>query len=301
MLRKALQDNSTTKSRSLWADAWRRFKKNKMAIISLVFLLLLALTGVTTLIIDWVTDDKIYDSLVISQDLSQRFVPPSSEHVLGLDEFGRDILLRILWGTRYSLFMSVAAVLAAGILGTVIGAVAGYYGGKVDNVIMRFMDVVLSLPYMLLAIAIVAALGPGLVNVLISIAIGYVPEFARITRASVMTIREREFVEAAKAVGATDRNIIFSQILPNAMAPLIVEVTMAIAGAILSIAGLSFLGLGIQPPLPEWGAMLTNARGYIRDAWHITVFPGLVILITILALNIIGDGLRDALDPKLNN
>ena len=301
MLRKALQDNSTTKSRSLWADAWRRFKKNKMAIISLVFLLLLALTGVSTLIIDWVTDDKIYDSLVISQDLSQRFVPPSSEHVLGLDEFGRDILLRILWGTRYSLFMSVAAVLAAGILGTVIGAVAGYYGGKVDNVIMRFMDVVLSLPYMLLAIAIVAALGPGLVNVLISIAIGYVPEFARITRASVMTIREREFVEAAKAVGATDRNIIFSQILPNAIAPLIVEVTMAIAGAILSIAGLSFLGLGIQPPLPEWGAMLTNARGYIRDAWHITVFPGLVILITILALNIIGDGLRDALDPKLKN
>ena len=301
MLRKALQDNSTTKSRSLWADAWRRFKKNKMAIISLVFLLLLALTGVTTLIIDWVTDDKIYDSLVISQDLSQRFVPPSSEHVLGLDEFGRDILLRILWGTRYSLFMSVAAVLAAGILGTVIGAVAGYYGGKVDNVIMRFMDVVLSLPYMLLAIAIVAALGPGLVNVLISIAIVYVPEFARVTRASVMTIREREFVEAAKAVGATDRNIIFSQILPNAMAPLIVEVTMAIAGAILSIAGLSFLGLGIQPPLPEWGAMLTNARGYIRDAWHITVFPGLVILITILALNIIGDGLRDALDPKLKN
>ena len=301
MLRKALQDNSTTKSRSLWADAWRRFKKNKMAIISLVFLLLLALTGVSTLIIDWVTDDKIYDSLVISQDLSQRFVPPSSEHVLGLDEFGRDILLRILWGTRYSLFMSVAAVLAAGILGTVIGAVAGYYGGKVDNVIMRFMDVVLSLPYMLLAIAIVAALGPGLVNVLISIAIGYVPEFARITRASVMTIREREFVEAAKAVGATDRNIIFSQILPNAMAPLIVEVTMAIAGAILSIAGLSFLGLGIQPPLPEWGAMLTNARGYIRDAWHITVFPGLVILITILALNIIGDGLREALDPKLKN
>ena len=301
MLRKALQDNSTTKSRSLWADAWRRFKKNKMAIISLVFLLLLALTGVSTLIIDWVTDDKIYDSLVISQDLSQRFVPPSSEHVLGLDEFGRDILLRILWGTRYSLFMSVAAVLAAGILGTVIGAVAGYYGGKVDNVIMRFMDVVLSLPYMLLAIAIVAALGPGLVNVLISIAIGYVPEFARITRASVMTIREREFVEAAKAVGATDRNIIFSQILPNAMAPLIVEVTMAIAGAILSIAGLSFLGLGIQPPLPEWGAMLTNARGYIRDAWHITVFPGLVISITILALNIIGDCLRDALDPKLKN
>lgn len=298
----ALQkNNGAVKARSLWADAWRRFKKNKMAVISLIFLLLLALVGIATLIIDWATNDSIYDSLVISQNLSQRFEPPSGSHILGLDEFGRDILLRILWGTRYSLFMSIAAVIAAGIVGTVIGAAAGYYGGRVDNVIMRLMDIVLSLPYMLLAIAIVAALGPGLVNVLISIAIGYVPEFARITRASVMTIREREFVEAAKAVGASDRTIIFQQILPNAMAPLIVEVTMAIAGAILSIAGLSFLGLGIQPPLPEWGAMLTNARGYIRDAWHITVFPGLIILITILALNIIGDGLRDALDPKLKN
>ena len=297
-----LQNNSgTVKARTLWADAWRRFKKNKMAVISLIFLLCLALIGIITLVIDWVTNDSIYDTLVISQNLTQRFEPPSSSHILGLDEFGRDILLRILWGTRYSLFMSIAAVLAAGIVGIVIGAVAGYYGGRVDNVIMRLMDVVLSLPYMLLAIAIVAALGPGLVNVVISIAIGYVPEFARITRASVMTIREREFIEAAKAVGASDRKIIFQQILPNAMAPLIVEVTMAIAGAILSIAGLSFLGLGIQPPLPEWGAMLTNARGYIRDAWHITVFPGLVILVTILALNIIGDGLRDALDPKLKN
>lgn len=289
------------KARSLWADAVRRFKKNKMAVISLIFLLVLAGIGVTTLVIDWATDSSIYDEKVIEQNLMQRFETPSGEHILGLDEFGRDILLRILWGTRYSLFMSIAAVLAAGIFGVMIGAVAGYYGGRVDNVIMRLMDIILSLPYMLLAIAIVAALGPGLVNVLISIAIGYIPEFARITRASVMTIREREFIEAAKAVGASDMTIIFRQILPNAMAPLIVEATMAVAGAILSIAGLSFLGLGIQPPLPEWGAMLTNARGYIRDAWHITVFPGLAILITILALNIIGDGLRDALDPKLKN
>ncbi len=294
-------NNSAVKSRTLWADAWRRFKKNKMAVISLIFLGLLALIGIGTLVIDWVTDNRIYDTLVINQDLTRRFVEPSAEHPLGLDEFGRDILLRILWGTRYSLFMSIAAVLGAGIVGTVLGAIAGYYGGRVDNIVMRIMDIVLSLPYMLLAIAIVAALGPGLVNVLISIAIGYVPEFARIVRATVMTIREREFIEAARAVGASDKAIIFGQILPNSMAPLIVEFTMAIAGAILSIAGLSFLGLGIQPPLPEWGAMLTNARGYIRDAWHITVFPGLIILITILALNIIGDGLRDALDPKLKN
>ena len=287
MEEKSLQSNAAVKSRSLFADAWRRFKKNKMAVVSLIFLLLLTLVGISTLIIDAVTDERIYNTLVINQDLTQRFVPPNSEHILGLDEFGRDILLRIIWGTRYSLFMSVAAIMAAGFIGTMIGAAAGYYGGKVDNVIMRCMDIILSLPYMLLAIAIVAALGPGLVNVLISIAIGYVPEFARITRASVMTIREREFIEAARAVGASDKKIIFSQMLPNITAPLIVEVTMAIAGAILSIAGLSFLGLGIQPPLPEWGAMLTNARGYIRDAWHITVFPGLIILITILALNII--------------
>ncbi len=301
MEEKSLQSNAAVKSRSLFADAWRRFKKNKMAVVSLIFLLLLTLVGISTLIIDAVTNERIYNTLVINQDLTQRFVPPNSEHILGLDEFGRDILLRIIWGTRYSLFMSVAAIMAAGFIGTMIGAAAGYYGGKVDNVIMRCMDIILSLPYMLLAIAIVAALGPGLVNVLISIAIGYVPEFARITRASVMTIREREFIEAARAVGASDKKIIFSQMLPNITAPLIVEVTMAIAGAILSIAGLSFLGLGIQPPLPEWGAMLTNARGYIRDAWHITVFPGLIILITILALNIIGDGLRDALDPKLKD
>ena len=301
MEEKSLQSNAAVKSRSLFADAWRRFKKNKMAVVSLIFLLLLTLVGISTLIIDAVTDERIYNTLVINQDLTQRFVPPNSEHILSLDEFGRDILLRIIWGTRYSLFMSVAAIMAAGFIGTMIGAAAGYYGGKVDNVIMRCMDIILSLPYMLLAIAIVAALGPGLVNVLISIAIGYVPEFARITRASVMTIREREFIEAARAVGASDKKIIFSQMLPNITAPLIVEVTMAIAGAILSIAGLSFLGLGIQPPLPEWGAMLTNARGYIRDAWHITVFPGLIILITILALNIIGDGLRDALDPKLKD
>lgn len=296
-----VQGNDKIKRRSLWMEAWRRFKKNKMAVISLIFMLILVFIGLATMVIDAVSDNAIYDNLITNQDLTRRFEEPSSKHILGLDEFGRDILLRILWGTRYSLFMSAAAIAGAALLGSVIGAVAGYYGGRVDNAIMRIMDVVLALPYMLLAIAIVAALGPGLVNVLISIAIGYVPEFARIIRASVMSVREREFIEAAKAVGASDKIIIFNQILPNVLAPLIVQITMAMAGAILSIAGLSFLGLGIQPPLPEWGAMLTNARAYIRDAWHITAFPGLMILLTILALNIVGDGLRDALDPKLKN
>lgn len=287
--------------RSLWQDAWRRFKKNRMAMISLCFIGLLALVAFSTIIIDIVTKESILDAKVISQNLVNRLQPPSSEHIFGLDEFGRDIFLRIIWGTRYSLFMSTISISAAIIIGSVIGAISGYYGGVVDNILMRIMDIMLSLPYILLTIAIVAALGPGLVNVLISISISYIPEFARVVRGSVLSIREREFIEASRSVGASDMVIIFKQIVPNSLAPLIVQATLGVAGAILSIAALSFLGLGIQPPLPEWGAMLTNARTYIRDAWHITAFPGLMILLTILALNIVGDGLRDALDPKLKN
>ena len=287
--------------RSLWQDAWRRFKKNRMAMISLCFIGLLALVAFSTIIIDIVTKESVLDAKVISQNLVNRLQPPSSEHIFGLDEFGRDIFLRIVWGTRYSLFMSTISISAAIIIGSVIGAISGYYGGVVDNILMRIMDIMLSLPYILLTIAIVAALGPGLVNVLISISISYIPEFARVVRGSVLSIREREFIEASRSVGASDMVIIFKQIVPNSLAPLIVQATLGVAGAILSIAALSFLGLGIQPPLPEWGAMLTNARTYIRDAWHITAFPGLMILRTILALNIVGDGLRDALDPKLKN
>ncbi|MDL2294235.1 ABC transporter permease [Ruminococcaceae bacterium OttesenSCG-928-D13] len=287
--------------RSLWQEALRRFRRNRMAMISAGFLVLLVVFAAATIIIDAVTGNAIYDAKVISQDLTHRLQPPSKDHILGLDEFGRDIALRIWWGARYSVFMGASSVLAAIVMGSILGAIAGYYGGVVDNVIMRFMDIMLSLPYILLAIAIVAALGPGLINVLIAISISYVPEFARVVRASVLSMRDQEFVEAARAVGASDRKVIFSQIFPNTMAPLIVQATMAVAGAISSIAALSFLGLGIQPPLPEWGAMLSNARTYIRDAWHITVFPGLMILLTILSLNIMGDGLRDALDPKLKN
>lgn len=298
---KELENAAAQGGRSLWQDAWLRFKKSKMAMISLSFLILLSVLALATVVVDIATGKSFYDANVISQDLANRLQPPSLSHPLGLDEFGRDIGLRILWGTRYSLFMGASSVAVAIVVGCILGAISGYYGGIVDNIIMRLMDIMLSLPYILLAIAIVAALGPGLVNVLIAISISYVPEFARVVRASVLSIRDQEFVEAARAVGSSDRINIFNQILPNAMAPLIVQATLAVAGAILSIAALSFLGLGIQPPMPEWGAMLTNARTYIRDAWHITIFPGLMILLTILALNIVGDGLRDALDPKLKN
>ena len=287
--------------RSLWQDAWRRFRKNKLALISGIFILLLSLIAISTIVIDLADGSTFYKQNVIKQSLRNKLDPPGPGHIFGQDEFGRDILLRMLWGVRYSLFMGIIAIAFSTLVGGIIGAVAGFYGRAVDNTLMRFMDVLLAIPSMLLATAIVAALGPGLVNVLIAIGIAYIPTFARTLRASVLTVKEQEFIEAARAVGASNFRIITKYILPNAMAPLIVQSTLGVAGALLSIAGLSFLGLGIQPPTPEWGSMLSNARTYIRDAWHITLFPGLGIMLTILALNLVGDGLRDALDPKLKS
>lgn len=292
---------SGVKQRSLWQDAWRRFKKNKLAMVGLVFLAILVFIAVGTIVVDLVTNNYIYENYVIKQNLRGRLEPPSLEHPFGLDEFGRDMLLRMLWAVRSSLFMGVIAIIISGILGGLLGAAAGYYGKTTDNVIMRFMDILLAIPSMLLAIAIVAAFGTSLVNVLLAIGISYIPTFARTVRASIMTVKDQEFVEAARAVGANDPTLIFKYILPNAMAPIIVQTTLGVAGAILSIAGLSFIGMGVQPPTPEWGSMLSSARTYIRDSWHITVIPGMGIMLTILALNVVGDGLRDALDPRLKN
>ncbi|MFP3088994.1 ABC transporter permease [Treponema sp. TIM-1] len=288
-----------TKQRSLWGEVWRRLKKNKLALVGLGFLVLLFTVAITTIIIDGVTHGGIYNTYVIKQNLRMRLQAPSLQQPFGLDEFGRSILYRMLWAIRYSLFMGTAAIIMSTIAGGVLGALAGYYGKMADNSIMRFMDILLAIPSMLLATAIVAALGTSLVNVLIAIAISYIPTFARTVRASVLTVKEQEYIEAARALGAGDFRIIFKYIIPNSMAPLIVQATLGVAGAILSIAGLSFLGLGIQPPTPEWGSMLSGARSYIREGWHITVIPGLGIMLTILALNVLGDGLRDALDPRL--
>lgn len=291
--------NSAGKQRSLWGEVWRRLKKNRMALIGMAFLILLFLAAVSTLIIDAATNQEVYNEHVIKQNLRLRLQGPSAQYPFGLDEFGRNILFRMLWAIRYSLFMGTAAIVMSTIIGSVLGALAGYYGKMADNGIMRFMDVLLAIPSMLLATAIVAALGTSLVNVLLAISISYIPTFARTVRASVLTIKDQEYIEAARALGAGDFRIIFKYIIPNSMAPLIIQATLGVAGAILSIAGLSFLGLGIQPPTPEWGSMLSGARSYIRDGWHITVIPGLGIMLTILALNLLGDGLRDALDPRL--
>ncbi len=296
-----MKEQTAKKQRSLWQEAWRRFKKNKTAMLGLVFFVTLIVIAIVTLIIDAVTGNEFYRNNVINQDLFGRLNGPSLAHPFGQDEFGRDMLLRMIWAVRYSLFMGSMAIILSLIFGGILGALSGYYGKTVDAVIMRAMDILLAIPSMLLATAIVAALGTSLVNVLIAIAISHIPSFARTVRASVLTVKDQEFIEAARAIGCHDGEIIFKYIIPNAMAPIIVQATVGLAGAILSIAGLSFLSLGIQPPTPEWGAMLSNARTYIRDAWHVTVIPGMGIMLTILALNLMGDGLRDALDPRLKD
>ena len=232
-------------------------------------------------------------------NLANRFMFPSSAHWFGTDEFGRDILSRIIFGARISLQVGLIAVGISLVCGGLLGAIAGYYGGRLDNVIMRAMDVLLAIPGTLLAIAIAASLGPGLYNLMIAVGISAVPSYARIVRGSVLTLQGQEFVEAARAVGSSDWRIIMKHIIPNSMAPIIVQSTLGVASAILNAAGLSFIGLGIQPPTPEWGAMLSGGRSYIRNYPYMTLFPGLAIMITIMALNFLGDGLRDALDPKL--
>ena len=281
------------KKRSQFEEVWRRLKKNKMAMLGLalvVFLILLAICA------DFLFD---YDSVVIKQNTAIRLQGPSAEHWFGTDEFGRDILARLVHGGRISLVVGVIAVAIALTIGGTLGAISGFFGGTVDMVISRLMDVLLAVPSLLLSITIVSALGPSILNLMIAIAVSSVPGYARIVRSSVMTVRDNEFVEAAKAIGANDAQIIASHILPNCLAPIIVQVSLKVASAILSTSGLSFLGLGVKAPTPEWGSMLSGGRAYLRNAPHLTVFPGLCIMLTILSLNLLGDGLRDALDPKL--
>ncbi len=281
------------KRKSQWAEVWKRLIRNKAAIAGMIVILILILTAIFA--------DFIAPYHYSTQDLQNVRQAPSSENWFGTDNFGRDIFSRVVYGSRISIQVGFIAVGVAMVLGGILGSISGYYSGRIDNVIMRLMDVLLAIPGILLAIAIAAALGPGLVNVMIAVGIASIPRYARIVRASVLSLRDQEFVEAARAVGANDFRIITKYILPNCMAPIIVQGTLGVAEAILAAAGLSFIGLGIQPPIPEWGAMLSTARVYIRDAWWMSIFPGLAIMVTIFGLNLLGDGLRDALDPRLKN
>ncbi|MGL5000208.1 MAG: nickel transporter permease [Cetobacterium sp.] len=281
------------KKRSQLAELWKSLKRNKMALFGLAILVIIILLA---LFADQIAN---YDGVVIKQNLRMRLKPPSSQHWLGTDEFGRDIFARLIHGARVSLKVGILAVGIAIVVGGFLGSIAGYYGGKLDNIIMRIMDIFLAVPSILLAIAIVSALGPNLLNLMVAVSISSIPRYARIVRASVLSIRDQEFIEAARAIGASDARIIFRHIIPNSLAPVIVQGTLGVANAILATAGLSFIGLGIQPPAPEWGSMLSGGRQYLRYAWWVTTFPGVSIMITILSLNLLGDGLRDALDPRL--
>ncbi len=236
-----------------------------------------------------------------AQDLESTYQFPNAAHPLGTDNLGRDIMSRLIYGTRQSLRIGVLSVAIASTLGIIFGSVAGFYGGRVDNILMRMLDIYQSIPAMLLSIALAAALGPGINNAILAIGISTMAEYARMIRAQILTVREREYVEAARAINAGDFRIVTKHIIPNALAPLIVSITMNIGNSILAAATLSFIGLGAQPPLPEWGAMLSAGRAYMRDYGYLVVIPGICIMISVLAFNLLGDGLRDALDPKMKN
>ncbi len=284
---------SKEKGGSQSRDVIRRLRKNKLAMTGLIILLLLI---AASLLAPWIAPYG-YDD----QDVTRRFLSPCPEFWMGTDSLGRDIFSRVLYGGRISLMVGILATGSSAVIGIILGAIAGYFGGKRDNVIMRALDVLMAMPQILLAIAIAATLGTGVRNAVIAVSVANVPRFARVVRAPILAQRNQEYIEAAVAVNAKDQRIIFRHILPNVMAPIIVEVTLGVGIAIISTAGLSFLGLGVQPPVPEWGAMLSAGRQYIRDYWHVVTFPGIAIMLTVFSLNVFGDGLRDALDPRLKN
>jgi peptide/nickel transport system permease protein len=281
-------------TRSRRQDFLRTFFSNRLAVFGTAIMSVFILMAIFAPLI------APYDPL--QQDLIDKFAPPSREHLLGQDELGRDILSRIIYGARISLTAGLASVAIATGVGTIIGVVSGYFGRLPDSVLMRLMDVLLAFPPILLAIVIVSILGPSLTNAMLAIGIVFIPQIARVVRSAVISVRERDYIEAERALGAGDAQIVFSGVLPNSMAPLIVQSTLTLATAILDVAALSFLGLGARAPTPEWGAMLTDAFrsgfGVFVEGQHAIIFPGVAIALCVLSVNFIGDGLRDALDPR---
>ena len=293
------------KSVSLWQMTWRRLFRRRSAVIGLVILGRLVLIALTA---QWIAPYDPLQVLIGVEPVKQRQSPcihilgcpeDQPQHLAGIDGNVRDEFSRLLYGTRVSLWIGLSTVTFAIIIGTILGALSGYFGGWVDNSIMRVMDVLLAFPSLLLAIAIVTVLGPGLTNALLAIGIVSIPSYARVVRSSVLSVREMDYVSATRALGGSNFDILFRRILPNAMTPLIVQGTLGIATAILDAAALSFLGLGAQPPMPEWGSMLGSERNQVFTAPHLVFLPGFAIMLTVLSFNLLGDGLRDALDPRL--
>ena len=282
-------------SRSFWQDVGRRFIRNNKTIIGLVMLAIIVLMCLYGMIF------LDYETQVINQDIPNKLQTPSLAHLFGTDDLGRDIFNRIVYGARYSLFIGFSATIISLSVGSILGCIAGYFGGKTDNIIMRLTDVFIAIPSTLMAIAVVSALGPNFANLIIAIALGDIPGYARIIRSSVLSIRDNEFVEASVAVGGSSIHIMAQHIFPNTLAALIVQATLGVGYVIIAASGLSYLGLGVMPPAPEWGAMLSEAQAQIRYFPHQVLFPGIAIVVTVLALNLLGDALRDAIDPTLKD
>lgn len=276
---------------SLWLDSLFRLSRNPGSIAGIIILLILILMTISAPLI------TRYNPIVITPE--DRLMPPSAVHLMGTDGFGRDMFTRVVYGGRISLSVGIISVFIALLVGVPMGMIAGYYGGKLDSVIMRLVDVMLAFPGILLALAIIAVLGPSLFNVMIAVGISAIPTYARVARGSVLKTKEEVFVEAAILMGCSTRRILLSHILPNILGPLVVISTLGIGGAIISGSALSFLGLGTTPPTPEWGLLLSDGRNYLSQAWWISTFPGAAIMITVLSINLLGDGLRDAFDPKM--
>lgn len=281
------------RKRSQAKDIWRRLRKNKMAMVGMMMVLILLVAAVFAPLI------APYDPA--AQDLTKMKQMPCLAHLLGTDDYGRDILSRIIFGGRVSLLVAILAIAVGLLIGCLIGVSAGYFGGSYDGIIMRVMDIIMAIPGFLLAVCISAALGSGIFNTALAIGIGCIPSYARMFRALVLEVRDQEYIEAARLTGSSNARIMLRQIIPNILSPIIVDTTLRIGGCILMISSLSFIGLGVQPPTPEWGSMLSAGRQYIREFYPIVVFPSLAIMMTLFGFNLFGDGLRDAMDPKLKN
>lgn len=279
------------KEKVVKSDTWHRFKKNRLAEVGLVVIVLFILMAVLAPLISPYEYAK--------QDLTSTYQTPNLQHLLGTDNLGRDMLSRIIYGARISLIIGFSSILISMIIGGILGCIAGFYGGKTDTIIMRFMDVMLAIPSVLLAIVIAAVLGSGVFNLILAIGIASIPSYARIVRATILSVRNQEYVEAARLSGCSDFRLIYRHIVPNILSAVIVQTTLSLGLAILNASSLSFLGLGVQAPRPEWGSMLASSRGDMRLYPYLVIFPGIAIVLVVLSLNMIGDGLRDALDPRM--
>ena len=287
------KENVKMKSRGMFAEIWHRLIKNKGAVIGMIFLLVLIILAIISPFL------FNYEKDVVGQNIKEKLLSPSSTHWFGTDEYGRDLFARVIYGSRYSLIIGIGSVVIGLVVGTLLGSLAGFKGGTVDSLIMRGVDIFYSIPNIMTAVVIVSLLGSSTFNLLIALSFSCASSFSRIVRAAVMTIRDQEYVESSYAMGLPTWKIIIKHVLPNCLSPIIVQITLLIGTTIISASSLSFLGIGVPAPAPEWGAMLSAGRKFIRSHSYMSITPGLAIMSTVLALNLLGDGLRDATDPKL--